>query len=101
MKYGFQNDLYYLLTDLNGDYDMTDEEVKALAQKLSRTRIDPVSDLHRALRIERGEEEPNYDDLDDWQSYRNKEYVVAFAGPYPCEGDKMLRRLQQKHLTAS
>lgn len=70
MKYQFHNDLGAVLAELEGRYDLSDQEAEELARtKLSPTRLTPVHDLRRALRIERGEEEPNLDDPGDQQLY--------------------------------
>ena len=60
MRYIFKNDLGYLLEDLNGDYDLSEDQVEQLASlRLSPTRMTPVADLKHALAIERGEIEPS------------------------------------------
>jgi hypothetical protein len=104
MKNVFRNDLYYLLEELGGDYELNEKEIEVLAyEKLSKTRMTPVEDLQRALRIEQGLEEPDFAGdsivaLDDWQTYRFQEYNEVFVGPYPPAFDDweaLLKHLQE------
>jgi hypothetical protein len=94
MRYSFQNDLYYVLKELDGNYDLSEGEVEALARKLSLTRLEPMNELQRALRIERGEEEPDFNSLGDWQYYRTEEYTATFEGRHAFDNnEERLRRL--------
>jgi hypothetical protein len=80
MLYQMGNDLGSLLEDMGGAYDIPPEEIERLAcTRLSPTRLVPVADFERALRIERGEEEPDWEDVADWQCYRSEAYREALG----------------------